>query len=208
MYKIYLAKHLPSDSVYVGITKGRLMTRIGQHLHLATYKRERFQKFLHTTEYNDWTWDVIEEVEDREKAYGLENVYIKDYASRHNSLNTVGVTKSKPDPKHLKPYQFKKGQVAHNKGKTGEISDETRQKMREAKLRNPVVVDWTDDMREEMRARQKNRKPVQCIETGDVFMSQSEACKKMGLTRSNLRNHLKGVYKTVKGYTFRFVEET
>jgi hypothetical protein len=50
-------------------------------------------------------------------------------------------------------------------------------------------------------------KPVMCNETGQVFKSGVEAAKQMGLSASSISSHLseRRGYKTVRGYTFKFV---
>jgi group I intron endonuclease len=51
-------------------------------------------------------------------------------------------------------------------------------------------------------------KSLICNETNKVFRTTREAAKEMNLDRSNLMKHLKGKknYKTIKGYTFKYLE--
>ena len=46
---------------------------------------------------------------------------------------------------------------------------------------------------------------IQCIETGEVFESQSLAARKLNLNLRGICNTVKGVRKTVNGYSFRKV---
>ena len=48
-------------------------------------------------------------------------------------------------------------------------------------------------------------KPIQCVETGQVFDSAVEASKIFGVSQSNLSAAAKGKCKTSCGYHWRFV---
>lgn len=50
-------------------------------------------------------------------------------------------------------------------------------------------------------------KAVKCVQTGQVYDSQRQACIDLELSACALSNHLRGVtgHKTVKGYTFENV---
>lgn len=50
-------------------------------------------------------------------------------------------------------------------------------------------------------------KPVLCVETGEVFSSQSEAARKKNLSVGNVNKVLHGVAKSTGGMTFRFIHE-
>jgi len=43
---------------------------------------------------------------------------------------------------------------------------------------------------------------IRCKETGDIFTSQNSAAGAMGLSSSNLSQHLNGVQDSVSGFTF------
>ena len=46
---------------------------------------------------------------------------------------------------------------------------------------------------------------IRCLETGEVFPSINEAARSLGISKSNLRLHLKGRNKHAAGYTFEMV---
>lgn len=48
------------------------------------------------------------------------------------------------------------------------------------------------------------RRPVECIDTGEVFASGAQAAKAHGIPPSNLCEHLKGFRANVKGKTYRY----
>lgn len=59
---------------------------------------------------------------------------------------------------------------------------------------------------ESQEALSKNRaklsKKIRCNETGQVFNSQAEAERELGLRRDSVRRYLKGQRKSIQGYTF------
>lgn len=50
-------------------------------------------------------------------------------------------------------------------------------------------------------------KPFVCHETGEVFISQSIACEKLGLNRVGLCEALSGKRRSTRGYTFSFIQQ-
>lgn len=183
------------------------MARIGQHLHLAPYKREKFQTFLHGTEYNDWTWNVVYSCEDRQLAYDTEAQMIRDATSLGPVLNVVGNHKNTKIT-WLSDHQYTKNTKPWNAGKTGVYKPESLEKMRVAKLRKSSVKEvYTSDDRQRARDSQQC-KAVMCVETGVVYQSISVAAQAIGTCRSGVRNVLKGKLKYTKGYSFVYVDQT
>lgn len=69
------------------------------------------------------------------------------------------------------------------------VSEETRRKMSETHKRGKLC------------------KHVLCVETGETFVSTTEAAKAPGLSQSNVSAVARGVRKHSKGYHFRYIEE-
>lgn len=57
------------------------------------------------------------------------------------------------------------------------------------------------------RNHSRKKKPIECIETGEIFVSQAEASRATGIGRINLNNCLTGKQKTACGYHWRYVED-
>lgn len=55
---------------------------------------------------------------------------------------------------------------------------------------------------------QKGRmtRSIECVDTGELFNSASEACRAYDIKHSNLSSHMKTGRGTVKGLRFRYVE--
>lgn len=48
---------------------------------------------------------------------------------------------------------------------------------------------------------------IKCIDTGEIFASQSRAADVLGISKSNLSKHLRGLQPSVSGYTFENLGE-
>ena len=94
-------------------------------------------------------------------------------------------------PKEPKPYN---GKII--------FSEEHNQKISQA-LKG---IKRSDEVRKRMsEAQVKTKKPVRCIDTGEVFESQTEAMKKLGIDKVLIGRTCKGKNKTAKGLRFEYV---
>lgn len=57
------------------------------------------------------------------------------------------------------------------------------------------------------RYRKAVSKPVICLDTGKVYESSGQAARELNLCRTHILRVAKGVYKQIKGYHFKFLEE-
>lgn len=78
MYKIYLITNIENKKQYVGITKFSLEERFSQHIKRGFILTEAIQKYGH----QKFSIKLIEEVESAERAYELEQYYIKQYDTK------------------------------------------------------------------------------------------------------------------------------
>jgi len=92
-----------------------------------------------------------------------------------------------------------------NKGK--KRSDETKQKMSEAQI-GKHSYQQTEEFKIKIKAVQKRfMKMVVCKETGEVFVSVSEASRHFGIPQPNISRVCSGKVKTAGGYHFKFYIE-
>jgi group I intron endonuclease len=77
------------------------------------------------------------------------------------------------------------------------VTAETRSKISAALTGKPIS--------EEHKA--KLHKPVRCIETGEVFPSVNDACRKLGVHRQNIAKVAKGQLKQTGGYRFEYINK-
>jgi len=78
MYKIYLITNIENKKQYVGITKFSLEERFSQHIKRGFLLTEAIQKYGE----QKFSINLIEEVESAERAYELEQYYIKQYNTK------------------------------------------------------------------------------------------------------------------------------
>ena len=79
-------------------------------------------------------------------------------------------------------------------------SDEVKQKISDTKRNNPVSEE------SKINARVAASIPVLCEQTSVVYSSITEAAKALGVTRTAVSYICHGKYKSVKGFSFRFVD--
>lgn len=90
---------------------------------------------------------------------------------------------------------------------------ETKRKLSEAHKgpENPMYGKHApEETRRKMSEAQKRGKPcrhVPCVETGETFVSATEAAKALGLPQGDVPAVARGERKHSKGYHFRYVEE-
>lgn len=64
----------------------------------------------------------------------------------------------------------------------------------------------SEEVRKRMSdAQVKTKKPVRCIDTGEVFESETEAMKKYNISKTLIGRNCKGKQKTAKGLRFEYV---
>lgn len=78
MYKIYLITNCQNSKRYVGITKFSLEERFSQHIKRGFLLTEAIQKYGH----HNFSIDLVEEVESAERAYEMEQYYIREYNTK------------------------------------------------------------------------------------------------------------------------------
>lgn len=63
----------------------------------------------------------------------------------------------------------------------------------------------SEECKRKIRESQKNRKRVQCLETGKIFDSTCDVERKTGIYHGNISLACNGKYKTAGGYHWKFV---
>jgi hypothetical protein len=95
-------------------------------------------------------------------------------------------------------------------------SDETKEKLRQAHLGRKDSLEtiqkkkdaMTGDNLAKMKLNQPNRKPIMCVETGQIFISISEASRELGISTKQIRKCINNEYKyNVQKYNFIIVKE-
>jgi group I intron endonuclease len=200
---VYRVTNNITGKFYIGSTKTTLLRRAGQHWSDATSgnKRGRFQEALIQSSPNDWSWEILFEVEDLSllRKYERDTIKLLD-ACGENGLNM----KQGGNLSNIEGLmQWKKSNpIPHNKGKYNCLSDLSRERMRAAKLGKPGPK-VSEETKLKMRAAHQCKR-VKCIETGKEYDSLNLAATEFGVPRQWIRRSCNSGGH-VYGFTFCFV---
>lgn len=87
-------------------------------------------------------------------------------------------------------------------------TEERRKKLieRMSGINNPIYGRTrTEEEKNKIRL-SNSKKPIICNQTQQIFLSQMEASKVMNIKQGDINNMLRGRQKTVKGYSFSYIE--
>ena len=184
---VYAHKNKINKKIYIGITgqKPERRWRNGQGYKTSTYFYNAIQKYG----WNNFEHIILQfnltqqEAEEKEKYYiqkynTLNDTYgynIKKGGKLNQGLSKQGRKKiSQSSKKNWQNPEFKQKQSQKTK-KQWENSEFKQKQSQKAKKQ------WQDILFKEKQYNQKTSKKVQCIETGDIFPSQSRAATWCGL---------------------------
>lgn len=207
MFQIYKALHKPTGKFYIGYTSQKLEIRIGQHWGVTENKQKTFHKFLHTTEMNEWDWTILHVVSTYEEARDCEMHYIKTLNAYEVGLNeSTGLGASTLANRQAASERLKilrkENPEPWNKGRKG-VSAETRALMSMAKLRNPIRLNYTPELKLKKSLAASNSKKIMELKSGNIFHSISSAAREMGLTRELVRDVVNGKRNHTAGFVFK-----
>lgn len=198
MYKIY--KHTsPSGKAYIGQTKQLVDKRWLNGLGYTNCPK--FWRAIQKYGWNNFSHEILEEVETVEEAIEREQYYIDLYDSIAQGYNI------KPAGNH-------------------EWTEEMKEKARQSKLGKPLSEDHKKHLKENHKgflglhhsketknkiiSNQPNAKPVICLETGEIFPSCGAAARAVNIkSRGNIRECCNGNsrYSTVGGFHWGWYKE-
>lgn len=167
-------------------------------------------------------------------AYVLERRYIRWYGSKDNKTGILrnktdggegtsglcdklhyayGKKLSKEKREYLSRINTGKTIPKHVRKKISDTSRRTYTEERRKQLKermsgpdNPTYGrSRTEEEKQKLRVANP-KKPIKCDQTQQTFLSQVEAGKIMNIKQSDINNVLKGRPKTVKGYSFSYIE--
>ena len=104
--------------------------------------------------------------------------------------------------------EIRRKRSEHQKGRT--LSEETRRKISESKT-GVQIGPFTEEHKKRLRKHHSGgaeKKPVLCVETGEVFSCIKEAESKTGINKKQISNCCRQIphYNTAGGYTWKFAE--
>lgn len=188
--------------VYKHVLKEDGRVYIGQTNNIKTrWKPSAYKncvKFYNAIQYYGWdnfTHEIIENNLTLEEANKLETYYIQKYNSIENGFNLNSGGENKLASQETKD---KMSQTRKNVPKT----EEHKQAIKKAL----TGYKQTEEHKKNNRLAQ-HRKPVQCIETQEIYESLSDAERKTGILGETISRQIRGKQKSTKGLHWRFVDE-
>ena len=185
-------KHtLPDGRCYIGQTCD-IMARWKP----SAYKNcIKFYSAIQIYGWENFSHEVLIDNLTLEEANHLEEEYIKKYNSIENGFNLISGGENKLHSQETKDKMSKtrKG-VPHSLEHCKAISKAlTGLKKTPEAIRNNQLA--------------QHRKPVECIETGEIYESLSDAERKTGILSETISRCCRGKQKTASGLHWRFINE-
>ena len=224
MIGIYIIRNKINGKCYIGKTNN-IKRRFIEHRTIYHETNKSLKLAYKKYGLENFSFEVLEECT-VERLNEREIYYIKKIKPEYNrtsggdgssghklSEHTKRILKEKAKENWEKLPEEKKEHIIKNnlKGprKGHLVSEETRQKLREANLGKKQSLETiikrkkTLNERGYIRTNENHKKPVICIETNERFESVREAMEKHNLT--TLVGHLKGRYKTCRGKHYKYL---
>ena len=126
-----------------------------------------------------------------------------NYGKKHSAETRAKISKSNSGEKH--PNYGKRGEEASAFG--FRHTAETKQRLKEL-FSGPEGLTYgqkrsKETIRRMQLANKKHMIQVICNETGEIFESQRETCRRLDIAQTTLRKHLSNELKHAKGLTFK-----
>lgn len=145
--------------------------------------------------WDNFTHEILKDHLTLDEANEWEEYYIKVYNSQKDGFNlsSGGLNHLPSEETRQKMSNTRKG-VPHSAQHNAAISKALTgsKQMEEHKKNNRLA---------------QHRKPVQCIETGAIYESLSEAARQTGILGETISRQIRGKQKSTKGLHWRFINE-
>lgn len=209
-YCVY--KHTsPSGKVYIGITKNNPTKRWrnGKGYHENSY----FWRAICKYGWDSFTHEIVASLLSREEAAAMEVDLIAKYKSndpKHGYNITAGGEVNILPRSSLDKISEKNKHMVFTEEHRKKISEARKKLLAEHPEKRPSRKGCKlseHQMRLLIEASRKAvSKKVECVETGAVYSSMTEASRATGVNLSSLSETLHGKQKRAAGFTWRYVE--
>lgn len=208
---VYCATNRITQEIYIGQTRRTMKERLKGHWD-EVQKGENIYLYNAIRKYgwNNFLWKILDHAETKSALDSLEEIYIDMFGSAFKGIG----------------YNLRLG------GNTQSFNEETRMKMRDAKLgksqssefikkRIESIKNWKRSQETKDRIGKGNSKPhinqskekhpsarpILCIETGETFLYMREACNKYNLKPANITMCCQGKRHTTGGFHWQYLEK-
>lgn len=212
--------------MYVGQTRTTLAERWKHHRH--SHGCSAIHSALLKYGFDNFTIEQIDSASSQEELNEKEKYWISELntlSPNGYNLTTGGESPEWCEESRLRMSESKKGifpseevKVKLREVKLGERnsfygkhhSEESKRKISESKkgqINWNAGQPWSKEVCDKNRKSQKNRKPIKCVETGEVYDSIRLAASTLNLNKANLSKTLQGYNKTCGGYHWEYVTD-
>ena len=178
-YIVYIHRNKINNKNYVGITRQRPEER-WRHDGFGYKGQIKFWRAIQKYGWDNFEHLIVATNLTEQEASELEKQLIK-------SLNTIE-----------NGYNISLG------GSTTNHSPETLEKMRQSMLGKKHTEETKSKI---SQAKEKDKKPVKCIETGIIYESGAYAAKITGIDKSSISKCCQGQVHSAGGYNWQYVDE-
>lgn len=230
-YCVYKHTNLINNKTYIGLTKygdnPNKRWRNGNHYEA----NKHFQNAISKYGWDSFAHDILENHLSYEEACEKEQYYIQLYNSNNPDYGyNIESGGNRKQTTISDSTRQKLSQIGHkNLGKTrtdeqkAYISEQTKKAMNAPEMKEKMraiydsdewrkknsestKLQWQNtDLRK--RVKEVNGKKVQCIETGEIFETLTDAAKKMKANRHGIGYCCVGKQKTCGGFHWKYVDE-
>lgn len=195
---IYKIKNISNNKIYIG-SSNDVYKRKNEHfssLERSEHCNSHLQRAYNIYGKNNFRFEILEICEEKD-LLKIEQKYLDKYFDN-------GITCYNENPIASKPPS-QQGKIPWNKDKTGIYSEETLQKMSEAKKNKKLSEEHKNKIKCTTRNKEYNTsKKVLCIEINTIFKSINEAERITGVNRKNISKCCKNTRKTAGGYHWEY----
>lgn len=214
-HKVYIGQSLDVYRRFIAHINAKDTTKFHNSLRKYGYKNFSFELIKETYDLNYWEYILVKLYKATDERYGYNMVEggMSDNWGYVNDLVHKGI---------IKPYKMTEEQIKKRKqARFGlKVSPEGRKslsmKLKRYTEEHPEVVykrvKWIYEMskeeKEEYRLKQRllnpKRKDILCLETGEKYLSERDACSKLDISRTKLRKIIK-LKESYKGFHYEKV---
>ena len=209
-YCVY--KHTsPSGKVYIGITKYNPTKRWrnGKGYNKNSYLWKAIQKYG----WDAFNHEIVASLLSKEDAAEMEIALIAKYKSNnpeHGYNITAGGEVNILPQSSLNKISEKNKHVVFSEDHRRKISEARKKLLAEHPEKLPSrkgckLTEWHKEILIEASKKARSKK-IECVETGAVYSSMTEASRATGANLSSLSEMLHGKQKSVAVFTWRYVE--
>lgn len=199
-YTVYIHKNKINDKVYIGVTKRNPEARWGSDG--QRYFTQPFGEAIQQYGWQNFQHIIFASNLTKQQALNMQKILIEKLNARdpqygYNIVRGGGCGVGMPGQKNpfYKKTPTKAIQASANKRRGSHLSQKQRKRISQTQkgrvksdLQRQHISEFMKRVgRERVGAKSQRKKPVQCVQTGQIFPTQRMAAQSLGLTESAMK---------------------